>query len=210
MINRINPDSGFTLIELLIVVAIIAILAAIAIPNFLAAEVRAKVSRTLAQFQTAGTAIEAYCVDYNNYPMYDNPADDQPAGSPLLNTPNEGDNYIPYNLSTPISYVSNVYPDFIDLFQSRNDDNPLLPQFHNYHYKNAWESYDYMFSAYTGQFLILGTDLSNFSMPAGWLIGSHGPCLADFDFVIPYDPTNGLTSDGNPARFGPGFPGNGI
>src|SRR5271156_4666163 len=61
---------GFTLIELLIVVAIIAILAAIAIPNFLQAQVRAKVSRTQADMASMATAIEAYCVDNSWYPLY--------------------------------------------------------------------------------------------------------------------------------------------
>ncbi len=58
---------GFTLIELLIVVAIIAILAAIAVPNFLEAQVRAKVSRVKADQRTMATAMEAYFVDYNVY-----------------------------------------------------------------------------------------------------------------------------------------------
>jgi len=57
--------SGFTLIELLIVVAIIAILAAIAVPNFLEAQVRAKVSRCHADQRTIATAIESYTVDWN-------------------------------------------------------------------------------------------------------------------------------------------------
>jgi prepilin-type N-terminal cleavage/methylation domain-containing protein len=57
-----------TLIELLIVVAIIAILAAIAVPNFLEAQTRAKVSRTRADMRSVATGIESYRIDANAYP----------------------------------------------------------------------------------------------------------------------------------------------
>ena len=60
--------SAFTLIELLIVVAIIAILAAIAVPNFLEAQVRSKVSRVKTDMRSLATAIEAYRLDHNVYP----------------------------------------------------------------------------------------------------------------------------------------------
>jgi prepilin-type N-terminal cleavage/methylation domain-containing protein len=59
---------AFTLIELLIVVAIIAILAAIAVPNFLEAQTRAKVSRVKADMRSLDTAWEVYYVDQNAYP----------------------------------------------------------------------------------------------------------------------------------------------
>lgn len=59
---------AFTLIELLIVVAIIAILAAIAVPNFLEAQVRAKVSRVKNDLRSVATAVESYRVDHNRYP----------------------------------------------------------------------------------------------------------------------------------------------
>ena len=58
---------GFTLIELLIVVAIIAILAAIAVPNFLEAQVRSKVSRVKSDMRTLAMAEEAYRTDWDTY-----------------------------------------------------------------------------------------------------------------------------------------------
>ena len=61
---------AFTLIELLIVVAIIAILAAIAVPNFLEAQTRAKVSRTRADMRSVATAVESYFVDRRAYPAH--------------------------------------------------------------------------------------------------------------------------------------------
>ncbi len=56
---------AFTLIELLIVVAIIGILAAIAVPNFLNAQVRARVARAEADIRTMENAVMMYMIDNN-------------------------------------------------------------------------------------------------------------------------------------------------
>jgi prepilin-type N-terminal cleavage/methylation domain-containing protein len=59
---------AFTLIELLMVVAIIAVLAAIAVPNFLEAKIRTSISRVASDHRTLATGIEAYHTDHKQYP----------------------------------------------------------------------------------------------------------------------------------------------
>jgi prepilin-type N-terminal cleavage/methylation domain-containing protein len=56
---------GFTLVELMIVIAIIALLAAIATPNFLRARKRAQASRLINDLRALDHAIEQYALDTN-------------------------------------------------------------------------------------------------------------------------------------------------
>lgn len=96
---------GFTLIELLIVVAIIAILAAMAVPNLLEAQTRSKVARVKADMRSYATAIESYCADYNEYPYFIY-RDNEIGGDPLkFKTLEEVLN----PLSTPIAYMSDAH-----------------------------------------------------------------------------------------------------
>lgn len=101
MMRHPSTKTGFTLIELLIVVAIIAILATIALPNFLEAQTRAKVSRVKSDLRTIAVALEAYAVDQRAY---------IPAGAGL---PKKLKHFKP--LTTPIPYLSTVP---LDLFMT--------------------------------------------------------------------------------------------
>lgn len=68
MLKKMRSSKGFTLIELLIVVAIIAILAAIAIPQFSAYRIKAYNSAAEADLRNLKTALEAYYADAQHYP----------------------------------------------------------------------------------------------------------------------------------------------
>jgi len=98
---RMHKRDAFTLIELLIVVAIIAILAAIAVPNFLEAQLRAKVSRVKADIRTIAVALEAYAVDNAAYPITRLPV--PPYADPL--GVDGGIGNVP-DITTPVAYLT--------------------------------------------------------------------------------------------------------
>lgn len=206
-----HRSSGFTLIELLIVVAIIAILAAIALPNFLEAQVRSKVSRTKADMRSIATAIESYFVDQNKYPIFNvSPSFSVPGGG----NPTSSDLCVRSGagLTTPIAYLTSVPVD------------PFGPVFKDddFTFGGATTVTDAYYYAPRSWFVCRGFPWKVFpagpSNPAAWVLQSKGPDKyfsmsaksgipgadeLDEPYKWQYDPTNGTVSVGNIVRSGP-------
>lgn len=68
MLNKIRNRKGFTLIELLIVVAIIGILAAVAIPQFSAYRAKGYNASATSDLKNFKTSMEAFFADAQQYP----------------------------------------------------------------------------------------------------------------------------------------------
>jgi type II secretion system protein G len=197
---------AFTLIELLIVVAIIAILAAIAVPNFLEAQTRAKVSRTQADMRTLATAIELYTIDHNRTPTILTGTSSLLNGPSLVNSALPGNNWVSYRfrrLTTPIAYITTVFPDV------------FAPSGKMQNSSSGYDSFDYGdqlidkdLGRSGGQLLYAGR-----TSGATWRTVSCGPDNwqgfggsvvgnANNWRGVDYDATNGTVSNGDVVRVG--------
>lgn len=175
---------GFTLIELLIVVAIIAILAAIAVPNFLEAQVRSKATRTQADLRSLATAIEVYRVDNNRYPL-----------AQLFDNLQQRLKVI----TTPISYITDVPGD--PFFRQRPTGFAGTQDWYCYASGNIYQAggpavTDYATSIYT----IAGRGPDS-NLDFGGICTMHPVALKSKAYERgSYDPTNGTVSEGDIIR----------
>ncbi len=64
--------AAFTLVELLVVITLVAILAAIAVPNFLEFQIQSKIARVESDLRRLESAFEAYQLDHGAYPIHRN------------------------------------------------------------------------------------------------------------------------------------------
>lgn len=187
--------SAFTLIELLIVVAIIAILAAIAVPNFLEAQTRSIVSRTKADMRSIAVGLEAYRVDNAKLP-----SEAANLGGGILRyvvfdmaSDTERDmGLLGSLLTSPVAYLSSVP---FDLFNSK----ALTFMYHNV----PGGSEDVVVLQASVLFNPTGRPELGMSEDH-YFLQSSGPDLRTYfgNMLVPiedpiYDPTNGTVSEGD-------------
>lgn len=191
--------NAFTLVELLIVVAIIAILAAIAVPNFMEAQTRSKVSRAKTDMRSLATAMEAYRADSHGYPLDAwSLALPQYGGKAYYGT--DVRTFIP--LTTPVAYMGSIP---YDPFPFRPKGQPELPKIGTtYCYCMAHPDAAHWYSEITDIYGGRGKWLMySFGPFARWYTTSDNVGNLDVDATAVYDPTNGTNSYGLIKRFGP-------
>lgn len=179
MRHRLSSQRAFTLIELLIVVAIIGILAAIAVPNFLNARLRATISRVESELKSVNDAYLMYYMDNSQWPPHI-----------------DGDDAQHRYVTTPIAYLSTS---LVDPFQKEGiTDSATLGWYRGQYHEEPGRQ---MIGEYYSTNDPASIRFANLHHDAAYFCRSVGPDMdAVYEITIPYDATNGLTSHGALAR----------
>lgn len=181
---------GLSLIELLLVVAVLAILAAIALPSLTDAQVRSMVARTKADFASLRTVIESYHVDHAEYPRMTMLGDDTYT-HPDGRVESMGGTLGPW-VTTPVAYTT--YYEWPDPFTYPVRSLPFDLRIYTYH-----RTADVLPLA-----MAEGVLLESVYGPRThrhYMLWSFGPSVfltgrEGLDFELEYDPTNGTISVG--------------
>jgi len=183
-----HRNHAFTLIELLIVVAIIAILAAIAVPNFLESQTRAKSTRAKSDIRAVCVALEAFRVDNSRYPRCGVDFD----GNVGL-----------AEVTSPIAYI--VGQNVKDIYHGKLGTG-LLSDAYGYASRDK-DGFAFSSGTNNGQFYFVSSNGPDTKLDNYW-DALNADNTAGFIETI-YDPSNGTISPGNIYRSGGQPMGNG-
>jgi prepilin-type N-terminal cleavage/methylation domain-containing protein len=204
-----DRKTGFTLIELLIVVAIIAILAAIAVPNFLEAQTRSRVSRSRNDLRTIAVGMESYFIDNNSYPSQST-SNLAYSGSKTLTTPISYLEEWPKDIFRAEAGISNAIYRFYTSNYGILDDNRPYTSWQSAWPRNGWHSWSYgpdlstEIAGYTNLPTIIANEglanpgVGKYGKQVDYGKGQAGQWIAGASYGgCRYDATNGTVSIGD-------------
>ena len=190
---------AFTLIELLVVISIVAVLALVALNNYLDATVRARVSRVKNDLRVVANAFDLYYIDHNAYVPFVHGGEGRIHNRVIVPM-----SYRLSPLTSPVAYITSVPVDQFETFAT-TDGSPLI----------FFDTFDYADLASLNR---LGVkEGSGMTSGGHWRLSSAGPdriqsyggTTAEVGETevnllgVDYDPTNGTISAGDIVRTGP-------
>ena len=199
---------GVSILELMIVATMLALLAAISVPNWADSQRRTKLARSEASMRMVATALESYAADYSGIYPYDGVS---------YNAPPNMYNYwyLPFTISTPVAYLNSYR--VVDPFRIQS---PALPTqvASDLRYTSMGSSYGTDWAVFTersqphpylaaasadyGKYRVLSVGPDRGFGPIGYPSPSTLPPYnySTSGVPIPYDATNGIYSTGDIIR----------